>query len=105
MPLKPQIRHKPGKATAHGQQLLEQELLLLWQRAANTRKSSSARRLDTILRNSRSELALRDVLMFALYLLGAFVSLFKTSLSALLNLPAPDVQPALPKNNSNEPLP
>ena len=57
-------------------QQLEQELLDIWRGAANTRKVTSQRRIEHILRNSRAELSLRDLLQFSLHLLRACISLF-----------------------------
>ncbi len=62
---------------------LEQELLAIWQRAANTRKASSQRRVEHILRRSRAELSVRDLLKFSSYLLAAFFQLFGTVLHSL----------------------
>lgn len=56
---------------------LEDELRLIWQRAANTRKATSQYRIDGILRRSRAELSMRDLLKFSAYLLGAFFLLFQ----------------------------
>ncbi len=63
---------------------LEQELLAIWQRAANTRKASSHLRVEHILRRSRAELSVRDLLKFSGYLLVAFFQLFGAVLGTLM---------------------
>ncbi|MEZ5453013.1 MAG: hypothetical protein R3E93_09420 [Thiothrix sp.] len=62
---------------------LEQELQTIWQHAANTRKASSQRRVEHILRRSRAELSARDLLKFTSHLLSAFFQLYGAVLNSL----------------------
>lgn len=62
---------------------LEQELHSIWQRATNTRKVTSRQRVEHILRRSRAELSIRDLLKFTSYLIAAFFQLFGAVLHAL----------------------
>lgn len=62
---------------------LEQELRVIWQGAANTRKASSKRRVEHILHRSRAEVSVRDLLRFTGYLLSAFFQMY----GAVLNAP------------------
>lgn len=83
------------------QQQLEQELARLWQRAANTRKATSQKRIERIMENSRAELSLRDLLGFAGHLSNAFFHLFTATHHAALpsankTIKRP-IQPTTPK--------
>jgi hypothetical protein len=68
---------------------LEKELQAIWLNAANTRKGTAPRRIETILESSRAELSLRDLFIFFTYLGRAFFMLLCAVLPALLNPPAP----------------
>lgn len=66
---------------------LEQELKTIWQNAANTRKNTAPRRIESILDHSRAELALRDLLTLFIYLGQAFFMLLGAVAHSLLNAP------------------
>lgn len=70
---------------------LEQELISIWQRAANTSQVSSQNRIDNILRRSRTEISVRDLLKFASYLLTAFFQLYSAVLHTLFTTPRKSV--------------
>lgn len=79
---------------------LEKELQTIWLTAANTRKGTAPRRIETILEHSRAELALRDLLIFFSYLGLAFFMLAGAVIQALFNTPPTPINAPPPANSS-----
>lgn len=70
---------------------LDDELRVIWQNAANTRKNTAPRRIESILDNSRAELALRDLFIFFIYMTKTFFMLLN---AILQSLPGQNSKPA-----------
>lgn len=68
---------------------LEEELRVVWHNAANTRKNTAPRRIESILDSSRAELALRELFIFFTYLIKAFFMLLNAVLQSLLGKDSP----------------
>lgn len=62
---------------------LEKELQAIWHNAANTRKNTASRRIESILDSSRAELALRDLFIFFIFMIKAFFMLLHAILQSL----------------------
>ncbi|CAA6810797.1 MAG: Unknown protein [uncultured Thiotrichaceae bacterium] len=62
---------------------LEEELRVVWRNAANTRKNTAHRRVESILESSRAELALRELFIFFTHMIKAFFMLLNAVLHSL----------------------
>lgn len=62
---------------------LEEELRAVWRNAANTRKNTAPRRIESILDSSRAELALRELFIFFTHMVKAFFMLLNAVLQSL----------------------
>ncbi len=68
---------------------LEEELRVVWHNAANTRKNTAPRRVESILDSSRAELALRELFIFFTHMVKAFFMLLNAVLQSLFGQDSP----------------